>query len=126
MSTPGDKPNCPDCGNIMVWENKKPLTKTSLYRWRCGRCRYLAHAHKLTAQQWQDLVAAQDGKCAICGVAETLVVDHDHSCCPAGKSCPECRRGLLCNTCNRFLGLAKDDVRRLIAASYYLMVNDNR
>jgi recombination endonuclease VII len=67
--------------------------------------------------------AAQDGKCYLCGdpislIADpgerrTAMVDHDHECCPYGKSCPECRRGLACNPCNILLGLVKDDIDRL-------------
>lgn len=63
----------------------------------------------------------QGGVCAICKKPETamfkgkpftLAVDHDHS---TNKL-----RGLLCMSCNRGLGLFKDDSELLLAASQYL------
>ncbi len=65
------------------------------------------------------LMAEQDGKCAICGKAETatwahLSVDHDHTCCPGKvngkvvKTCGRCIRGLLCNRCNIIVGAIED------------------
>jgi hypothetical protein len=38
----------------------------------------------------------------------TLVVDHDHECCPGPRSCGKCVRGLICNECNLALGLGQD------------------
>jgi len=49
-----------------------------------------------------------------------LVVDHDHECCPDEKSCGKCVRGLLCNWCNRMIGMARDDPQRLRSAIAYL------
>jgi hypothetical protein len=72
-------------------------------------------------------MAQQGGVCAICERppdkakrVKRLVVDHDHACCPGGKSCGKCVRGLLCEWCNRILGLALDDPGRLAAAIRYL------
>lgn len=66
----------------------------------------------------------QGNCCAICGAAFTgdnrPHVDHDHSCCPEKKSCGECVRGLLCNSCNNGLGRFKDSVNHLRAAVSYL------
>ena len=63
------------------------------------------------------LIAAQDGKCAICkgaptGKGDRLHVDHCHT---SGKV-----RALLCHHCNTLLGLAGDDPARLRAAAAYL------
>jgi dCMP deaminase len=44
----------------------------------------------------KDLAAKQSYCCALCGVKETLVVDHDHD--------STLVRGLLCDHCNRVLG----------------------
>ena len=60
--------------------------------------------------------AAQDGKCYLCGdmmIPEKEDIDHDHSCCPRGKSCRVCRRGLAHHRCNVIIGWAQDDPTRL-------------
>ena len=59
----------------------------------------------------------QGGKCAICrkepsGKFKNLSVDHDHT--------TKKVRGLLCNNCNRGLGLLGDTVERLEAAIRYI------
>ena len=48
------------------------------------------------------------------------VVDHDHNCCPKNKSCDNCRRGVICQPCNKVLGFAKDNIETLQAAIEYL------
>lgn len=84
--------------------------------------------HGLTVTEYRTLEAAQGGVCAICGRPESsagptrrdgtparrkrLAVDHNHD--------TEQRRGLLCDRCNRGLGLFGDDVDRLLAAAGYL------
>lgn len=122
--TDTQKPRCPDCGSAMIWENQRRRGQTPHYRWRCGRCRRLQAAHKLTAEAFTSMAADQDNGCAICGSIEPLVIDHDHRCCPPATSCANCRRGLLCNTCNRFMGLAKDNAVLLVNAAVYLLMFD--
>jgi hypothetical protein len=92
-----------------------------------GWSRQLFNRYGITAEQYNALLVAQHGCCAICrrppmaaGRMKRLVVDHDHACCPGGKSCGKCVRGLLCHWCNRVLGLARDDPARLLAAIAYL------
>ena len=115
---PDVTPSCEKCGTVMTWEHKGG---SKYWRWRCARCRFLSAAHGLTAADYDQLVTAQDGSCAICGTTGDLVIDHDHSCCKDGKSCTQCRRGLLCNACNRMLGFGKDDVRIIASAVSYLL-----
>jgi hypothetical protein len=64
---------------------------------------------------WQ----AQEGCCYLCGdplqkdTSQSVVIDHDHSCCPTRRSCDICRRGLACGRCNKLVGLADESVARL-------------
>ena len=68
---------------------------------------------KITLDQFEELTAAQDGHCALCGrVPKQLHVDHDHG---TGRV-----RALLCSTCNTGLGKFGDDPARLRAAADYL------
>lgn len=66
-------------------------------------------------QHWL-MESYQGHKCAICEQPEkngkSLSIDHDHD---SGKV-----RGLLCNNCNRALGLLKDDKEMLSKAIHYL------
>lgn len=63
---------------------------------------------------------AHHGACGICGSVETLVQDHDHRCHGLNRSCSLCRRGLLCQACNKALGHMQDDPERLERAAAYL------
>ncbi len=68
----------------------------------------------LTPDTFAALLAAQDGKCAICRASEPggqgWHVDHDHTCCNTRKrSCGKCLRGILCSRCNIGIGNFKDD-----------------
>lgn len=69
------------------------------------------------------LLEKAGGACEICAAqltVETLNVDHDHSCCPAGKYCSNCVRGVLCSRCNKGLGQFSDDSTLLWSAISYL------
>ncbi len=76
-----------------------------------------SHGNFLTGAQVQQLLAEQDGRCAICrlatGATKRLAVDHDHR---TGEI-----RGLLCMTCNRMLGHLRDDPKAFWRAAEYLM-----
>ena len=72
----------------------------------------------LDFKDYQKLLEAQNHKCAICGSPPPnnrktrLAIDHCHK---TGKV-----RGLLCDRCNRSIGLLKDDVNILAKAIEYL------
>lgn len=77
---------------------------------------WLRTRYDLTVEQYDEMLAAQGGGCAICGEqcpsGSRLAVDHDHS---TGTV-----RGLLCVRCNKGLGSFQDSIVRLRAAEQYL------
>jgi hypothetical protein len=77
--------------------------------------------------QYQEMLDAQSGVCAICGetckAGKNLAVDHDHACCPGKQTCGDCIRGLLCANCNVGIGYFNDSVDLLKKAIYYLEGN---
>lgn len=80
----------------------------------------------LTQEDFDILLEAQKGGCAICGSTDpkntNWCIDHDHSCCPSLNSCcGRCVRGLLCAPCNAGLGMFYDSVDLLEAAKRYLL-----
>lgn len=93
---------------------------------RARALRQRLRGYGLTVEQYDALVVAQGGVCAICRqpdrLGRRLAVDHDHTCCPRQQgSCGECVRGLLCFDCNTVLGKVRDDPARLRAAADYLV-----
>lgn len=88
----------------------------------------LKTTYGLTLDQYDALVASQNGRCAICGSGDPKstrnirwVIDHDHNCCPSQtKTCGKCIRGLLCTQCNLGLGQFEDSPDLLTAAAAYL------
>ncbi len=83
----------------------------------------LKRDYGITIEQFNEMLASQHGKCAICEVimdpparatrdSVAVTVDHCHQ---SGKV-----RGLLCYSCNLGLGIFKDRVERLEAAVKYL------
>ena len=85
------------------------------------RAYMLINKYDLTLTEYDELLSAQECKCAICGTHVTeavlgrshhLHVDHNHN---TGEV-----RGLLCWECNSGLGKFKDDVSVLLKAVEYL------
>ena len=105
---------CPDCYNIMprfMWD--------------------AFNKHKVPLEVV--LTFAETLACAICGTDLTAfaldhkrrlrpihAVDHDHACCPGGRSCGSCVRGILCRKCNVAIGYLNDDPALAKAVSDYL------
>lgn len=133
----GGKPDCPGCGGEMSRGAKrcKKCPPSAFddpdhlrgrdwqraYRRTPNGQRYVRAMNlrkfNLTPEEYDAMLAAQGGVCAACGQAEetapggrvnSLSIDHDHICCPGQRSCGKCIRGLLCNRCNRALGLLRD------------------
>lgn len=60
--------------------------------------------------------------CALCGSADNLCLDHDHSCCKThhNRTCGFCLRGVLCQKHNKALGLIGDDLESALKVVEYL------
>ena len=85
----------------------------------------IVKSYGMTLEQYDKLLATQNGGCAVCGTKEAktkrngrFCIDHDHK---TGEI-----RGLLCAPCNRGIGLLGDDPERLKAASDYLLAPPSR
>lgn len=73
----------------------------------------LKSRYGISLGEYLEMLRGQNGVCAVCGGGGAkLHVDHCHD---TGRV-----RGLLCGSCNRALGLLKDDVERLRKAIDYL------
>lgn len=66
----------------------------------------------MSLSDYDDLLASQNNSCAICKGNKRMVIDHCHK---TNKV-----RGILCNTCNRGIGLLQDRVEILQSAISYL------
>jgi len=107
------------------WPCRKFVSDKSITRWRAlpqeektrlaqkqneniqpedRRRRHLKRLYGLSPEQYDEMLAKQDGKCALCLRPQDkkhFSVDHDHRCCQGKKSCGKCVRGILCQPCNR-------------------------
>ena len=81
-----------------------------------NRKSHLKRKYGLTLEDFDALLAAQGGGCAICGRPDADNVDHDHR---TGRV-----RGILCFNCNVAIGHIADDEDRLAAAMKYLSRDD--
>lgn len=82
-----------------------------------ARNRALKFKYGITQADYERKLAEQGGGCAICESKETrgkhsFSVDHCHK---TGNV-----RGLLCNNCNRAIGLLSDDLSIVYSAAHYL------
>jgi len=83
---------------------------------------YFIKTFEITLDQYDKMLSDQQGKCKICGRLggdiriERLVVDHNHV--------TDKIRGLLCQSCNRGMGLLKDSLEILGKAINYLREYD--
>lgn len=88
---------------------------------------FIKSTYGITLIEYEAMLEAQGGVCAICGEKETrknrytgicrLHIDHDHK---TGEV-----RGLLCSSCNFALGGFRDDPEILIKAMKYLIKGGN-
>lgn len=81
------------------------------------RNKHLMKKFGITNEQYEEMLKAQDGKCAICKTTETgqyqyFSIDHNHK---TNKI-----RELLCMSCNTILGHVKENKESLLQAIAYL------
>lgn len=130
-STTRDKAGNKRCSQCLKWKqvgefypDRGPTDGLNSYCRRCDRSLRIKRQYGITADQYDAMLAAQNGGCAIClrpPREASLHVDHDHACCPERKkSCGKCVRGLLCEDCNRALGMLGDDRDRIKRVLEYL------
>ena len=118
--------------NYLPEVREKELNKVkSFNKTPKGRAvQYRAHLKQMgmTERGYNDLLERQGGGCAIClsnqgGDHRRLAIDHDHGklCHPTKDgACEKCIRGLLCDMCNRGLGMLKENPDTLFIAAVYL------
>ena len=98
------------CRGCLKEYNHTPTRRARRHR------HHLRDEYQLTPLEYSDMERAQGHTCALCGepcsTGRRLAVDHDHE---TGRV-----RGLLCNQCNRVLGLAGDDPDRLRRMAAYV------
>lgn len=103
---------CKPCRNAQRKAKGRTETPEQQRRWN------LKGQYGISIEDYDAMLAKQDGLCAICGTPADesthgkLHVDHCHA---TGKV-----RGLLCSACNPALGLFRDEIERLQAAIRYL------
>jgi hypothetical protein len=135
----GRRPECKECfdarrrrwyeknrdreiARVRSWQRANPdRVKAWARKSRGKRLKKLREIHLrnkfgLTPVEFDTLLAAQDGACALCDAPPTsgisLHVDHDHG---TGEI-----RGLLCMRCNNALGLFREDPDLLRRAARYV------
>lgn len=91
----------------------------------------LKQKFKITLEQYEQMLAEQNYKCAICEISQeeygkNFSVDHNRKCCSGSISCGKCVRGLLCNICNLVIGNMNDEGDILMKAVEYLNKNKGR
>lgn len=115
---------CSKCG---IYKSLKEFSKDKSNKdalcCSCKSCRAkytneydLTRRYGITLEQKRKMVEEQDGKCAICekelNKGRDINVDHCHN---KNKI-----RGILCNNCNRGIGLFKDNPEIIRAAINYI------
>jgi hypothetical protein len=103
-----------------AWRAARTPEELSEHHRQCyRRTRRDSHLKKkfgLTAEKYNAMLALQSGHCALCPRPDLpdkrLAVDHDHE---TGRV-----RALLCDRCNRGIGLLDEEPARLRAAADYI------
>jgi hypothetical protein len=76
----------------------------------------------LTESEFYHMYFLQLGRCGACEEkieVKDVHIDHDHSHCGKKRSCKNCRRGLLCRSCNLSLGIMREESDRIHKLAQY-------
>lgn len=121
---------CRQCWDMVRSKNKFPASHKQAYhkewrrlnwdQYRKSQLKWILKQGGCTPEQYETLLIEQGGACKICGkipghqgLSDTrLNVDHDHK---TGKF-----RGLICNRCNKALGMVDDSIEILQKMQEYL------
>ena len=119
---------CKDCGSAQAraYRAARPGYHKAIYARtrKQSRERHLVRKYGVSLADYDAMLAAQNGVCAICSAPESeqfhqvFHVDHCHS---TGEV-----RGLLCRGCNHILGTVRDDPAVLQSAIDYLKCGKRR
>jgi|ERR1700694_15121 len=98
-------------GSFNAYRRRYNATETGKHN---RRNTYYKSKYGITHEEFDALVAKQNGLCAICGIlpVDRLQVDHEHK--------TRKVRGLLCWPCNVMIGIARDNPKILEMAKEYL------
>tara|TARA_R110001592_G_scaffold218372_1_gene472413 strand:+ start:975 stop:1415 length:441 start_codon:yes stop_codon:yes gene_type:complete len=77
---------------------------------------YATKVYNTTLEKYQERMASSD-KCQVCGSKDKLCYDHDHKTMEF--------RGVLCNKCNRSIGILGDTLESIEKVLIYLKGNNN-
>jgi hypothetical protein len=116
---------CRECGkrDLRAYRQTSSVWREAATRWYKAnhRRRNLRYKYDLTEAEFDAMLVAQGGGCAICRTSEPggpygrFNVDHDHE---TGRV-----RGLLCHGCNVALGILGDNAEAIRRVLAYLTEN---
>lgn len=126
------------CNNCIKRNGAAPTRKNNgkcnkcnieeLVNYRCPVCdinrkknENLVRRYGITLNDWTEILTNQGDVCKICNDdSKKFVVDHDHRCCAGKNTCGKCVRGIICDNCNKALGLINDSTEIAINIVRYL------
>ena len=95
------------------YHKNRDVRRAKFRKWYASTDYYIKRNYGMTKEQFTQLLADQDGVCAVCRrKPKKFTVDHCHT---SGRV-----RGLLCYSCNSALGMFKDSPELIQAAKDYL------